>query len=131
MSRGPLKRWRERGSQTIAVSLPFPDIMEVALALLSLSPDELRALEWSFADRKRLLDHFLQSGKEAQTLDRDKLDQALLRLRLPLRDVHRLKRFARRDLPKAASNATVIERLSRVLEATSPDKPSWNKTVDT
>ncbi|WP_202907040.1 hypothetical protein [Sphingobium yanoikuyae] len=105
--------------------------MEVALALLSLSPDELRALEWSFADRKRLLDHFLQSGKEAQTLDRDKLDQALLRLRLPLRDVHRLKRFARRDLPKAASNATVIERLSRVLEATSPDKPSWNKTVDT
>lgn len=122
MSRSPLKRWRERGSQTIAVSLPFADIMEVALALLSLSPDELRALDWSFADRKRLLDHFLRSGKEAQTLDREKLDQSLLRLRLPLRDIRRLQRFARRDLPKAASNAAVIERLSAVLEAANPDK---------
>jgi hypothetical protein len=32
--------------------LPFDDIMEFALALLSLSPTELDALGWTFADRK-------------------------------------------------------------------------------
>ncbi len=72
------------------------------------------------ADRKRLLDHLLQSGKQAQSVDRDKLDQTLLRLALPARDVRRLKRFAQRELPKTATNAAVIERLSTVIEAAEP-----------
>lgn len=122
MSRGPLRRWRERGSRTVMVSLPFADIMEVAFALLALSPEELARLDWSFADRKRLLDHLLQSGKQAQSVDRDKLDQTLLRLALPARDVRRLKRFARRELPKTATKAAVIERLSAVLEAADPER---------
>ncbi|QJU58208.1 hypothetical protein HL653_10750 [Sphingomonas sp. AP4-R1] len=117
MSRGPLKRWRERGGRSVRVSLPFADIMEVALALLALSPEELVALGWTFADRKRLLDHFLASGKEAQKADRASLDQTLLTLRLPVRDIQRLQRFARRELPKAATHAGIIERLSRVLAA--------------
>ncbi len=117
MSRGPLKRWRERGGRSVRVSLPFADIMEVALALLALSPDELAALGWTFADRKRLLDHFLASGKEAQKADRASLDQTLLTLRLPVSDIQRLQRFAQRELPKAATHAGIIERLSRVLAA--------------
>ena len=63
------------------VALPFTDIMEVALALLALSPDELTALGWTFADRKRLLDHFLASGKQAQNTVRANLDRTLLTLR--------------------------------------------------
>ena len=62
------------------------------------------------------------SGKQAQSVDRDKLDQTLLRLALPARDVRRLKRFAQRELPKTATNAAVIERLSAVLEAADPDR---------
>jgi hypothetical protein len=66
MKRGPLTRWRERGRRTVVIVLPFDDIMEFALALLSVSPVELKSLGWKFADRKRLLDHFLASGKAAQ-----------------------------------------------------------------
>lgn len=117
MSRGPLRRWRERGRRMVTIALPFADIMEVALALLSLTPDELATLDWTFADRKRLLDHLLASGREAQKTDRASLDQTLLTLRLPLRDVRRLQRFARRELPKAATHAGVVERLGRVLDA--------------
>ncbi len=118
MSRGPIQRWRERGGRSVRVYLPFADIMEVALALLALSPEELGALGWTFADRKRLLDHFLASGKEAQKTDRTSLDQALLTLRLPVSDIRRLQRFAQRELPKVATHAGVIERLSRILDAT-------------
>jgi hypothetical protein len=117
MSRGPLRRWRQRGRRIVTIVLPFGDIMEVALALLSLTPDELAALDWTFADRKRLLDHLLASGREAQKTDRASLEQTLLTLRLPLRDVQRLQRFARRELPKAATRAGVVERLARVLDA--------------
>ncbi len=117
MTRGPLRRWRERGRRIVTIALPFADIMEVALALLSLAPDELAALDWTFADRKRLLDHFLASGKEAQKADRASLDQALLTLRLPVRDILRLQRFTQRELPKAATHAGIIERLGRVLDA--------------
>src|SRR3546814_13556784 len=68
MTRGPLRKWRERGGRRVRIALPFDDIMEFALALLSVSPEELEALGWSFADRERLLDHFLRSGKAAQRL---------------------------------------------------------------
>jgi hypothetical protein len=105
------KRWRERGSRRVRVALPFDDIMEIALALLALSPVELEALGWSFADRKRLLDHFLTSGKAAQRTDREALGHTRLDLRLPLRDVRRLQTFVHRDLPKAATSAALIERL--------------------
>ncbi len=117
--RSPSKRWRERGGRTVGLALPFDDIMEIALALLSLSPTELEELGWSFPDRKRLLDHFLASGKAAQRKDPATLGQSLLELRLPLRDVRRLRIFVRRELPKAASNAAVLDRLGAVLDAVS------------
>ena len=91
--------------------------MEVALALLALSPDELAALGWSFAARKRLLEHFLAAGKEADLIQRESLDQTILPLRLPLRDVRRLRRFTQRELPKMATRADVIDRLEIALDA--------------
>lgn len=117
MTRGPLQRWRERGGRTVSVPLPFADIMEVALALLALSPDELTALGWSFSARKRVLEHFLAAGKQADVIKRTALDQTILPLRLPLRDVRRLQQFARRDLPKMASRADVIDRLATALDS--------------
>ena len=89
----------------------------MALALLTLSPNELHALGWSFADRKRLLDHFLACGKAAQRTDRTSLGQARLVLRLPLRDIRCLRTFVHRELPKAASNAASIDRLGAILDA--------------
>lgn len=114
---GPVRSWRERSSRRVHIALPFDDIMEFALALLSISPDELEKLGWSFADRKRLLDHFLRSGKQAQGLPREKLGQTVIRLRLPQRDILPLQLFARRELPKAASNAQMLDRVLRVLDA--------------
>lgn len=119
MSRGPLQRWRERGGRTVRLLLPFDDIMEFALALLGLSPGELEALGWTFADRKRLLDHFLRSGKEAQGIRTEDLGRMPIALRLPQRDLERLQRFARRELPKAASNAAMIDRVLAALDAAS------------
>lgn len=116
MSRNLLRNWRERGGRSVTIALPFDDIMEFALALLSAPPEELEELDWSFADRKRLLDHFLRSGKAAQGVARDVLGQTLIRLHLPRRDIARLQRFARRALPKAASNAAVLNRVLRVLD---------------
>src|SRR3546814_11158455 len=90
--------------------------MEFALALLSLSPAELEALGWTFADRKRLLDHFVRSGKAVQGKPLDEIDEATVTLRLPQRDVMRLQIFARRELPKAASNAAMINRVLAALD---------------
>jgi len=112
-----LSRWRGRGGRPVRLALPFDDIMEFALALLSLSPAELSALGWSFADRKRLLDHFLRSGKAAQNVERDKLGQTLLTLALPARDVELLRQFAARELPFHATNAAMLARVERVLGA--------------
>ncbi|OYW89013.1 MAG: hypothetical protein B7Z20_01155 [Sphingobium sp. 32-64-5] len=98
------------------IRLPFADIMEFALALLSLSPAELEALGWTFADRKRLLDHFVRSGKAVQGKPLDEIDEATVTLRLPQRDVMRLQIFARRELPKAASNAAMINRVLAALD---------------
>lgn len=117
MRRGPLRRWRERGGRIVRVLLPFEDIMDVALALLSLQPDELARLGWSFAARKRLLEHFLVAGKEADAIAPSALDRTILTLRLPLRDVRRLQDFTRRELPKMASRAAVIDRLEAALDA--------------
>lgn len=111
------QRWRERGGRIAHIILPFDDIMEIALALLALSPTELEALGWSFADRKRLLDHFLASGKAAQRTDREALGRTPLDLHLPLRDIRHLQAFVRRDLPKAATKAAVVERLAAVLDS--------------
>jgi len=116
MSRGPLRSWRERGGRTVTIALPFDDIMEFALALLSVPPTELDELGWSFADRKRLLDHFLRSGKAAQGVAYEVLGQTLIKLHFPRRDIVRLQRFARRALPKAASNAAMLDRVLRVLD---------------
>lgn len=117
--RSPSQRWRERGGRTVRLALPFDDIMEIALALLALSPVELEALGWTFADRKRLLDHFLASGKAAQRQEPAALGQGRLELRLPQRDVRRLRTFVHLELPKAASNAAVLARLGAVLDALS------------
>lgn len=116
MTGGLGERWRRRGGRTVRLVLAFDDIMEFALVLLSVAPDELEALGWSFADRKRLLDHFLRSGKAAQRVPRDVLGQSLITLRLPRRDLAPLQGFARRELPKAASNAAMLDRVLRVLD---------------
>jgi hypothetical protein len=116
MRRGPLQRWRERGRGIVRVTLLFDDIMEFAFALLSVSPAELEALGWTFADRKRLLDHFLASGKAAQGVDIGLLAHTPITLKLPRRDLHRLQRFARRELPKAASNAALLDRVLVALD---------------
>lgn len=117
MSRGPLQRWRERGGRGVNITLPFADLMEIALALLALSPDELDALGWTFLDRKRILDQFLASGRQAQKTHRASLERTDFTLRLPIRDIRRLQSFAWRELPKRATRASVIERLGRNLDA--------------
>lgn len=119
MSRGVIERWRQRGGRTVRLLLPFEDIMEFALALLSVSPADLAALEWTFADRKRLLDHILASGKAAQGVRPDILAKTPIELTLPQRDVDRLERFARLELPKAASNAAMLDRVLAALHAAS------------
>lgn len=119
MSGNLLRRWRERGGRTVRIVLPFDDVMEFALALLSVSPVELEALGWSFANRKRLLDHFLAAGKSAQGTPPDALPNLPIEITIPQRDVDRLQRFARRELPKAASNAAMLDRVLRALDAAS------------
>lgn len=104
--------------------LTFDDIMEFALALLSLSPAELQALGWSFADRKRLLDHFLASGRVAQGARPEQLPMMPIDLAVPQRDVDRLQLFARRELPKAASNAAMLDRVLAALDAASRRSPA-------
>ena len=119
MSRGAIRRWRERGGRTVRLLLPFDDIMEFALALLSVTPAELELLGWTFADRKRLLDHFLASGKAAQGARPSDLPGMPIELAVPQRDIDRLQRFARRELPKAASNAVMLDRVLAALDAAS------------
>ncbi len=119
MTSGPLRKWRERGGRRVRIALPFDDIMEFALALLSVPPEQLEELGWSFADRKRLLDHFLRSGKAAQRIAPDHLGAMPIALSLPQRDVDRLQHFARRELPKAASSAAVIDRVLAALDLAS------------
>jgi len=119
MSRSPIRRWRERGGRTAHIVLPFDDIMEFALALLSVTPAELEALGWTFADRKRLLDHFLESGRAAQGTRPKDLPKPPIELALPQRDLDRLQRFARRELPKAATNAAMLDRVATALDAAS------------
>ena len=119
MSRTLFRRWRERGGRAVHLVLPFDDVMEFALALLSVSPIELEALGWTFADRKRLLDHFLAAGKSGQGTPPDALPGLPIEIAIPQRDVDRLQRFARRELPKAASNAAMLDRVLRALDAAS------------
>jgi hypothetical protein len=119
VTRGPIQRWRERGRRTVRIVLAFDDIMEFALALLSVSPAELEALGWTFADRKRLLDHFLACGKAAQGTKSEDIFKMPIALSLPQRDVDRLQHFARRELPKAATNAGVIDRVLAALDLAS------------
>ncbi len=111
MSRSLGQRWRERGGRIVRIALPFADIMDLAL-----TPDELSALGWGFDERKRLLGHFLASGKQADALNRARLDQAVITIRLPLRDIRRLQDFAQRELPKHVSRAAVIDRLESAID---------------
>ena len=96
--------------------LPFDDIMEFAIALLSISPEELEGLGWSFADRKRFLDHFLASGRAAQGVKPERLGAMSIEIVVPKADLTRLQQFAVRELPKAASNARVIDRVLGALD---------------
>jgi hypothetical protein len=113
--RRSILRWRNRGGRRVVVELAFDDIMAFALALLSLSPDELERLGWSFADRKRFLDRFLASGKAAQSTSTAELGSKVIPLRLPARQAERLQHFARRDLPKAATDAAMLRRVDEAL----------------
>lgn len=116
MKRLSLKRWRKPKPDDVPVRLPFSDIMEFAMALLSISPHELRALGWTFAARKRLLDHMLSFGRAAEGIEPNKLATKQIELRLPKKDLARLQHFAVRELPKAASNAAVIDRVLTALD---------------
>lgn len=107
-----LRHWRDGAGRTIRLELPFDDIMEFALALLALSPEELFTLGWSFADRKRLLDHLLRSGTAAQKVERATLGRTPLAITLPARDLAKLQRFAARELPFRASNAAMLDRVA-------------------
>lgn len=104
------------GGDRVPITLPFDDIMEFAIALLSVNPTELAALDWTFADRKRFLDHFLASGRTAQGVDPDRLGQMPIGIALPRKDLDRVRRFAVRELPKAASNAAMLDRVLRALD---------------
>ena len=104
MKRLSLERWRKPKPDDVPVRLPFSDIMEFAMALLSISPRELRALGWTFAQRKRLLDHMLAFGRDAEGIEPNKLATKQIELRLPKKDLVRLQHFAVRGLPKATSD---------------------------
>jgi len=117
MSLRGMSPWRNRRNRSLRIDLPFDDIMEFALALLSASPQELEQLGWSFADRKRLLDHFLASGKTAQGVPHDALGATPISLWLPRDDLERLQRFARREFPKRASKAAMLDRVLKILDA--------------
>lgn len=114
-----VERWKSRRGRVVRLRLPFDDIMEFAIALLSISPQELELLGWSFADRKRLLDHFLASGRAAQGTDPEALGATPIELTFPRADLERLRRFAVREFPKAASHAAVADRVLRAIEAVS------------
>lgn len=109
------RRSRSR-KDDVRLRLPFDDIMEFAIALLSISPHELEALGWSFADRKRFLDHFLASGRAAQRVKPENLGKMPIEIVLPKDDLTRIQQFAVRELPKAASNAAVIDRVLIALD---------------
>lgn len=119
VTRSPIRRWRERGGRNVRLMLAFDDIMEFALALVSLSPAALQALDWTFADRRRLLDHFLRASKAAQGVAPDRIGTTPIELNLPQRDVDRLQLFARRELPRTASKAGVIDRVLAALDQAS------------
>lgn len=112
-----IRRWRSRPGRVLELRLRFDDIMELALALLSLSPPELRALAWTFKARKRLLDYLLASGKAAQQYASETLGPQLLTIQLPAREAERLRRFVVRDLPKSATNAAMVHRVDAALES--------------
>jgi hypothetical protein len=100
----------------LRLRLPFDDIMEFAITLLAISPRELEALGWSFADRKRFLDHFLASGRAAQGVKLEELGKMPIEIVVPKGDIAKLQKFAVRELPKAASNAGVIDRVLIALD---------------
>ena len=83
--------------------------MEFALAPLAISPAELETLGWSFADRKRLIDWLLTASEAAQGIDPAVVGKSPIELALPHRDVDRLLTFARRELPREASRADVVD----------------------
>lgn len=116
MKNGLSKLLGLRRNKAVRVTLRFDDIMEFAIALLSVSPAELSALGWTFADRKRFLDQFLASGRAAQDVDPEHLRQMPIEIAVLSRDIDCLQRFALRELPKAASSAAMIDRVLLALD---------------
>lgn len=114
--KGDLFKRSQSRKDDVRLRLPFDDIMEFAIALLSISPHELEALGWSFADRKRFLDYFLASGRAAQGVKPEHLGRMPIEIVLPKDDLTRLQQFAVRELPKAASKAGVIDRVLTALD---------------
>lgn len=86
-------------------------------------------MDWSFASRRKLLEHFLDAGKRADRIEPAALDQTLATLRLPRRDLQKLRRFARRDLPRMATRAAVIDRLENALEGVAK-RPAARRSSD-
>ena len=114
--KGDLFRRLRSRKDDVRLRLPFDDIMEFAIALLTVSPTELEALGWSFADRKRFLDQFLASGRTAQGVKPEHLGKMSIEVVVPKTDLTRLQQFAVRELPKAASNTRMIDRVLGALD---------------
>src|SRR3546814_14847745 len=95
-------------------------MMGFAIALLSSRPQELEALRWTFADRKRLLDHLLASGRAAQGVDPERLGMLPIEISIRRDDLTKMQQFAVRELPKAASKAAVIDRVLTALDLAEP-----------
>ena len=108
-------RSRQRPARIVKLELPFDDIMEFALGLLSLTPTELEELGWTFDDRKQLLDYFLASARVAQGKSSTELAHMRLPFSLPARHADRLRLFVIRELPKTATNAAMLNRVDRAL----------------
>lgn len=115
MTRHLLERWRKPKPDDVPVRLPFCDIMSSRCASVDLAP-ELRALGWTFAQRKWLLDHMLACGRAAEGIEPNKLATKQIELRLPNKGLVRFAAFAVRELPKGASNAAVIDRVLTALD---------------
>src|SRR3546814_20336611 len=72
VNQGVFKRMRRGRKYGARVRLPFDDIMEFAMALLSISRKDLAALRWTFADRKWLLYH-LHAISEERRVGRERV----------------------------------------------------------
>ncbi|WP_395336928.1 hypothetical protein WBP06_21010 [Novosphingobium sp. BL-8H] len=114
MTKGPVNP--DGDAIGVCVTLPLEVILEFAIALPSMGPEQIAALGWTRTDRKRLLDHFLAAGRAVQGVDPDHLAEMPIEIALPRRDLDHLRRFAARELPRSARSTAMLDRVLRALD---------------